>query len=101
MHTEEYLAEIKSLNEDTSVVECFGQARDIVFWHHRTAHMAGHNYSTQIRQAVLADFWTSDLDRFRGEDAQGDMWRDWSPELQNAVDDGYSETFAASQRLTI
>ncbi len=101
VHTEEYLAEINSLNEDTRAVECFGQARDIVLWHHRTAHMAGHNYSTQIRQAVLADFWTSDLDRFRGEDPQGDMWRDWSPELQNTVDDGYSDAFAASQRLTI
>ena len=101
VHTDAYLEEIAKLNEDTPAVECFGQAGDIVFWHHRLAHMAGHNYSTKIRQAVLADFWTTDLDRLRGEDAQGDMWRDWSPEIQNCVEGNYSESFAAEQRLTI
>ena len=101
VHTDAYLEEIAKLNEDTQAVECFGQAGDIVFWHHRLAHMAGHNYSTQIRQAVLADFWTTDLDRLRGEDAQGDMWRDWSPEIQNCVEGGYSDAFAEAQRLSI
>lgn len=99
VHSEEYLQEIQRLNEESRVVECYGKAGDIVFWHHRTAHMAGHNYSTQIRQAVLADFWTTDLDRFRGEDSGGDMWRDWSPELQNCQDGAYSEEFARMQRL--
>lgn len=101
VHTPQYLAEISKLNEDTKAVECFGEAGDIVFWHHRTAHMAGHNYSAHIRQAVLADFWTSDLDRNRGEAPDEEMWRDWSPEIQNSLDYGYSEEFARAQRLTI
>lgn len=101
VHTDEYAAEIIALNEDTEAVECHGHAGDIVFWHHRTAHMAGHNYSTQIRQAVLADFWTADLDGFRTQDASGDMWRDWSPEMQNAADEAYSEEFARRQRLSV
>ena len=63
--------------------------------------MAGHNYSAHIRQAVLADFWTSDLDRNRGEAPDEEMWRDWSPEIQNSLDYGYSEEFARAQRLTI
>lgn len=98
VHTEAYLAELAALNEDTRPVECWGNAGDIVFWHHRTAHMAGHNYSQTIRQAVLADFWTLELDRYRGEDPGGDPWRDWSPAVQNASG-VYSEAFALSQRL--
>ncbi len=99
LHTPEYLAEIEMLNRDTKPVECWGRAGDIVFWHHRTAHMAGHNHSEVIRQAVLADFWTEDLDKFRTDDPGGDMWRDWSPEVQNAAA-AYSAEFAAAQRLT-
>jgi hypothetical protein len=98
VHTPEYTAEIEKLNADTEAVECWGDAGDIVFWHHRTAHMAGHNHSDQIRQAVLADFWNSDLDQNRTTSATGDMWRDWSPEVQNAAT-GYSESFAELQRL--
>ena len=98
VHTQRYLAEIEALNQDTRAVECHGEAGDIVLWHHRTAHMAGHNYSDTIRQAVLADFWKLDLDRYRGEDPGGDPWRDWSPELQNASGH-YSESFARAQRL--
>lgn len=101
VHTNDYLAEISKLNEDTRAVECFGEAGDIVFWHHRTAHMAGHNYSSKIRQAVLADFWTADLDRNRGEPPGEEMWRDWSPEIQNTADYGYSDEFARGQRLTV
>lgn len=98
VHTDAYLAEIDALNRDTQPVECYGEAGDIVFWHHRTAHMAGHNYSDTIRQAVLADFWKLDLDQYRGEDPGGDPWRDWSPEIQNASG-LYSDGFAATQRL--
>ena len=98
LHTQAYLQEIDRLNRDTPPVECWGQAGDIVFWHHRTAHMAGHNHSDVIRQAVLADFWTDRLDENRSADAQGDMWRDWSPELQNASG-RYSVEFARTQRL--
>ncbi len=99
VHTAEYLTEIDHLNADTEAVECYGKAGDIVFWHHRTAHMAGHNYSPVIRQAVLADFWKLALDEYRAAPADGDMWRDWSGAVQNC-DGSYSPEFAASQRLT-
>jgi len=98
VHSEAYLQEVESLNTDTRPVECWGQAGDIVFWHHRTAHMAGHNYSAVIRQAVLADFWTDKLDEYRTQSAAGDMWRDWSPAVQNAATT-YSAEFARQQRL--
>jgi hypothetical protein len=100
VHTPEYLREIERLNRDTEAVECWGETGDIVFWHHRTAHMAGHNYSPTIRQAVLADFWTDELDQLRAQDAQGDMWRDWSPQVRNAGL-SYSAEFARQQRLTV
>ncbi|MEM7099171.1 MAG: phytanoyl-CoA dioxygenase family protein [Pseudomonadota bacterium] len=98
VHTPAYLDEIEALNADTQPVECWGDAGDIVFWHHRTAHMAGHNYSNVIRQAVLADFWKMDLDKYRAESPDGDPWRDWSPEVQNSSGQ-YSPEFARSQRL--
>ncbi|MCZ6617703.1 MAG: phytanoyl-CoA dioxygenase family protein [Gammaproteobacteria bacterium] len=98
VHTPEYLAEIEKLNSDTEAVECWGSTGDIVFWHHREAHMAGHNYSDVIRQAVLADFWKTDFDHRRMEPAQGEMWRDWSAAMQ-ASDGRYSTTFAEAQRL--
>ena len=100
VHTDEYLAEIEKLNDDTEPVECWGEAGDIVFWHHRLAHMAGHNHSTVIRQAVLADFWKPELDRYRADPADGEMWRDWSDAVQKS-DGRYSEAFALEQRLTI
>ena len=80
-------------------MECYGNVGDIVFWHHRTAHMAGHNYSGVIRQAVLADFWKLELDKYRAEPPDGDMWRDWSAAVQNN-DGSYSEALARQQRLT-
>ncbi|MEM8768616.1 MAG: phytanoyl-CoA dioxygenase family protein [Pseudomonadota bacterium] len=97
VHTDAYLAEIEALNQEPAV-ECFGEAGDIVFWHHRTAHMAGHNHSTVIRQAVLADFWKPELDEYRAVSPNEDMWQDWSGAVQNAPD-GYSAEFAAAQRL--
>jgi hypothetical protein len=100
VHTPEYLAEIEKLNRETEAVECHGSAGDVVFWHHRTAHMAGHNYSNVIRQAVLADFSTTDLDQLRAEPVDRDMWLDWSSAVQES-DGTYSATFAEKQRLTI
>ena len=100
VHTPEYLQEIEQLNKQ-SPVECWGQAGDIVFWHHRTAHMAGHNYSNVIRQAVLADFWRLDLDQMRASAPGGDPWRDWSGALQNTAVNAYSPAFAQSQRLPL
>ncbi len=97
-HSPEYLQEIAKLNEELKPVECWGKAGDIVLWHHRLAHMAGHNYTNTLRQAVLADFWTTDLDALRGTPAQGDMWRDWSEQVQQCKV-GYSTALAVAQRL--
>ena len=100
VHTPEYLAEIGRLNDDTAAVECWGGAGDIVFWHHRTAHMAGHNHSNVIRQAVLADFWNENLDECRGKSSARDMWEDWSDDVI-ASDGAYSNAFAEAQRLPV
>ena len=58
-------------------IECYGNAGDVVFWHHRIGHAAGHNYSQQIRQAVLYDFRKTELERTQEEPPNEDMWRDW------------------------
>ena len=97
VHTDDYLTGIRELNEAPSV-ECWGKAGDIVFWHHRLAHMAGHNHSSVIRQAVLADFWRPELDEYRTWPVSEDMWKEWSGAVQNS-DGRYSDTFARNQRL--
>ena len=97
VHTQRYLDEIQRLN-DEAPVECWGNAGDIVFWHHRTAHMAGHNHSRTIRQAVLADFWRLRLDELRAQPVYLDMWADWSAAVQNN-DGRYSDALARAQRL--
>ena len=63
-------------------VDCHGAAGDVVFWHHRLGHMAGHNYSSRIRQAVLFDFCKRDLEAVREQPPPADMWQHWSPELR-------------------
>lgn len=83
-HSEAYLAELQHVIEDTEPFECHGTAGDIVFWHHRLAHAAGQNYSDQIRQAVLADFWTQDMGQLRTKPVSADMWEDWSEAVQRA-----------------
>ena len=83
-HSTEYLAELAKVIAEVEPVECHGQAGDIVFWHHRLAHAAGQNYSDQIRQAVLADFWTEDLDQLRSKLVTADMWEDWSEAVRTA-----------------
>ena len=63
-------------------VDCHGSAGDVLFWHHRLGHMAGHNYSARIRQAVLYDFRRTDLEEMQELPPPQDMWRDWSEELR-------------------
>lgn len=58
-------------------VDCHGKAGDIVFWHHRIGHSAGHNRTERIRQAVLFDFKRKDLDSKLDTPPQADMWWDW------------------------
>ena len=98
LHTPDYLAEIERVLADTVPVDCWGQAGDVVLWHHRLAHMAGHNHSSVIRQAVLYDFIKTDLDERRAAPVDDEMWSDWSAAVQ-ASDGAYSAQFAASQRL--
>ena len=100
IHSPEYKTEIEAIMEDTPPVDCYGKAGDVVLWHHRLAHMAGHNYSDVIRQAVLYDFTRTDLDIRRMEPPQADMWRDWSDIVKTSGRE-YSPEFATSQRLTV
>jgi len=58
-------------------VGTFGRAGDVVLWHHRLGHSAGHNRSRQVRQAVLYDFKRTDLAAVQDEPPPVDMWRDW------------------------
>ena len=83
-HSDAYLLELERVIDEVEPVECYGRTGDIVFWHHRLAHAAGQNYSDQIRQAVLADFWTEDLDYLRAKPVAADMSDDWSEALQRA-----------------
>ena len=94
----EYEQEIKAVLADTRPVDCWGDEGDVVLWHHRLAHMAGHNYSHQIRQAVLCDFSRTDLDTCRMDPPQENMWRDWSEAVQMAGEN-YSDEFALGQHL--
>ena len=98
VHSPAYLEALAQLDQESVPVECWGSAGDIVFWHHRLAHMAGHNYSAYIRQAVLADFWTDALDELRARPVDVDMWQDWSPAVQRS-DGSYPDALARHQRL--
>ncbi len=102
IHPPAYVEEVTKVEADTEPVECYGEAGDIVFWHHRLGHMAGHNYAepNTIRQAVLYDFCKTDLDAMRLDPPQEDMWRDWGDELRAATS-AISKQFAAEQRLPI
>lgn len=93
-----YEAEMKAVMADTPPVDCHGKEGDVVLWHHRLAHMAGHNYSDVIRQAVLYDFTRTDLDTCRLDPPQENMWRDWSEDIE-CNEEGYSAEFARSQGL--
>ena len=93
-----YEEEIKKVMEDTKPVDCYGLEGDVIFWHHRLAHMAGHNYSNKVRLAVLGDYIKKDLDENRSKPPQENMWQDWSNELKNSSE-VYSEETARSQKL--
>lgn len=98
IHSQAYLEEIDALMKDTKAIDCYGSAGDVVFWHHRLAHMAGHNYSDVIRQAVLYDFSKKDLDEARARPPAADMWTDWSEAIRSAGSE-YSKAFATTQNM--
>ncbi len=101
IHPKEYLEEVRAVEADTDPVDCHGKAGDLVFWHHRMGHMAGHNTALPpcIRQAMLYDFCKTDLDTMRLTPPHEDMWQDWGQALQNA-DAPVSNTLKQAQRLT-
>jgi len=70
-------ADIQRINQQPHV-DCHGDAGDVVFWHHRMGHSAGHNRSRQIRQAVLYDFRKKDLAQMQDQPPAKDMWADWA-----------------------
>ncbi|MFT4677281.1 MAG: hypothetical protein ACJAX5_000505 [Patiriisocius sp.] len=102
IHPQEYLAEVTQVEADIEAVDCYGEAGDVVFWHHRLGHMAGFNYAETptIRQAVLYDFCKTDLDTCRQDPPQENMWRDWSDQV-NQANEPISKQFAAEQRLPL
>ena len=102
IHPPEYLAEVAAVEADTPPVDCHGARGDVVFWHHRLGHMAGHNTARPrgIRQAVLYDFCKLELDTMRMSPPHDDMWLDWGDALKEA-DAPISAQFAAEQRLPV
>jgi hypothetical protein len=74
--TEQYEKHVAFFNQQP-YVDCHGGAGDIIFWHHRLGHSAGHNRSKRIRKAVLYDFCKKDLEKTTDEPPCEDMWRDW------------------------
>lgn len=71
---------------ETSSVQTCGDPGDIVFWHHRMAHMASHNYTTNIRKAVLTDFRFTNVHELSETPPGDDMWEDWGDAIRE-VDD--------------
>lgn len=63
-------------------VDFYGDAGDIIFWHHRLAHSGGHNRSRQIRLAVFYDFMKQDLEAKLNLPPAEDMWEDWSEKVR-------------------
>ena len=75
--TDTYEKHYNLLKEQTAT-ECYGEAGDIVLFHHRLAH-AGNppNSSSQIRKAVVGDLVKKELKEKLNEPPLEDMWQDW------------------------
>ena len=70
--------EVRDQFNQRTRVDCHGKAGDIIFWHHRIGHSAGHNRTKRIRQAVLYDFRHKDLEKLLETKPQENMWQDWT-----------------------
>jgi len=79
--TERYESDRDRINQ-TESVDYHGRAGDVVFWHHRLGHMAAHNRTRRIRQAVLYDFRLQELQQIQQEPPADDMWKHWSPAVR-------------------
>ena len=60
-----------------------GEPGDVIFWHHRMGHMASHNYSRQIRKAILYDFILNDMPQLQEQPPGDDIWVDWSDDIRD------------------
>ena len=98
IHPEAYLDAVQAVESSIQPVDCWGSRGDVVLWHHRLGHMAGHHRGTEasIRQALLFDYNHVDLDKQRLDPPQENMWRDWSDAI-NAADASLSSEFLTSQ----
>ena len=95
-HPKSYLDEVQAVQKDAPAVDCWGEAGGVVLWHHRQGHMAGHNcVKESLRVAILFDFSSSVLSATRADPPQGNMWRDWAGEMQQAGLYDYSPALAA------
>ena len=65
-------------NWETASVQTHGEPGDVVLWHHRMGHMASHNYTSNIRKAVLTDFSFKNIDELAKLPPGEDMWEDWA-----------------------
>ena len=101
IHPPAYLDAVHAVEASTAPVDCFGRQGDVVLWHHRLGHMAGHHRgaNASIRQALLFDYNHIDLDEQRLAPPQENMWRDWSEELNRAADT-IPDDFLRSQGMT-
>ena len=68
---------------ETSSVQTYGDPGDIIFWHHRMAHMASPNYTSNIRKAVLTDFSFKNIDQLAELPPGKDMWEDWGDAVRD------------------
>ena len=75
--TDQTQAVMAQVNQQ-AYVDCHGEAGDVVFWHHRLGHSAGHNRSPRLRQAVLYDFSKSDLAERQVVATPSNLWTDWA-----------------------
>jgi len=83
--TDAYIQVKQDLDDtwETSSVQTFGDPGDIVFWHHRMAHMASPNYTRNIRKAVLTDFRFTNVGELSEIPPGENMWEDWSDAVRD------------------
>ncbi len=101
LHPASYLDAVTSVEADTDPIDAWGGQGDVILWHHRLGHMAGHHkgYQASIRQALLFDYNHIDLDAMRCEPTPADMWQHWGPELRAANVATFSDALMTAQRL--
>jgi ectoine hydroxylase-related dioxygenase (phytanoyl-CoA dioxygenase family) len=79
--------EIKS---DTHPVDTHGPAGTVVLWHTKLLHMPGQNTSEDvIRQATIYGYIKTQAalpDALAMDNTTGNIWRDWSDEVQAITD---------------